>query len=94
MTRHLADKWLRRAARDAGVELRPGEGWHSLRRKWANDRKGYPLKDVAKAGGWSSTAALEACYLQTDAATMLAVVEADSTQSTGHSGQGDSQEAA
>lgn len=56
--------------------------------------KGYPLKDVAKAGGWSSTAALEACYLQTDAATMLAVVDADSIQSTGHSVPADSQEAA
>jgi hypothetical protein len=36
----------------AGVEVEKGGLWHTLRRKWATGRKGYPVKGVAAAGGW------------------------------------------
>jgi hypothetical protein len=49
--RHLLDNWLRKAVTLAKVKLEPGGLWRSLRRKWATERKGYPVKDVATAGG-------------------------------------------
>src|SRR2546425_10175187 len=50
-SRHLSDDWLRRAYKLAKVvPLRRG-GWHSIRRKWAAERKGYFGKEVAAAGG-------------------------------------------
>jgi integrase len=51
--RHLLDNWLRRAFPKAGLKQEPGGLWHTLRRKWATERKGYPVKDVAAAGGTS-----------------------------------------
>jgi integrase len=47
--RHVLDNWLRRAATLAKVALEKGGLWHSLRREWATERKGYPVKDVAAA---------------------------------------------
>jgi integrase len=40
--RHLLDNWLRRCFPVAGVEMEKGGLWHTLRRKWATERKGYP----------------------------------------------------
>ena len=42
MTRHLADKWLRKAERLAGLEPVRGSLWHAFRRKWATERKHLP----------------------------------------------------
>ena len=39
MTRHLADKWLRKAERLAGLEPLKGSLWHAYRRKWGSERK-------------------------------------------------------
>ena len=39
MTRHLADKWLRKAEKLAGLEKQKGSLWHAYRRKWATERK-------------------------------------------------------
>ncbi|MGH2373370.1 MAG: tyrosine-type recombinase/integrase, partial [bacterium] len=50
--RHLLDNWLRKAYVLAGLTRQQGAMWHSLRRKWATERKGYPIKDVTFAGGW------------------------------------------
>ena len=75
MTRHLADKWLRKAEELAGLEPLKGSLWHAYRRKWATERKHLPDVDVAQAGGWKSTHALKASYQQADADTMLRVVE-------------------
>jgi integrase len=72
--RHLLDNWLRRAVKFAGVKLEPGGMWHSLRRKWATERKGYPVKDVAAAGGWRDEATMLTSYQQVDAATIKQVV--------------------
>ena len=51
-----------------------GGGWHSLRRKWASERKHLPLVDVAAAGGWKDTQTLVNCYQHADLNTMLAVM--------------------
>ena len=51
MDRYLADRWLRQAEKLAGLTPLLGGRWHPFRRKWATERKGYPVKDVAAAGG-------------------------------------------
>ena len=62
MTRHLADKWLRRAERLAGIPSQDGSLWHAYRRRWATVRKHLPAQDVAKAGGWASVGMVENVY--------------------------------
>lgn len=74
MTRHLADKWLRKAERLAGVEPQRGSLWHAYRRKWATERKHHPDVDVAAAGGWKTLQTLKTAYQQADPETMLRVV--------------------
>jgi len=46
----------------------------TYRRAWATARKHLPLPDVAVAGGWKGTEALQRCYLAADEQTMLKVV--------------------
>jgi hypothetical protein len=67
---------LKREDADTEASLAPLEGsdFHAYWRAWATARKHLPLKHVAEAGGWRSTATLLRCYTQTDEATMLAVV--------------------
>ena len=74
MTRHLADKWLRRAEKLAGLQPQQGSLWHAYRRKWATERKHLPDVDVAEAGGWKTVQTLKTAYQQADAETMLRVV--------------------
>ena len=74
VSRHLADKWLRKAERFAGLEPQDGSLWHAYRRKWATERKHHPDVDVAAAGGWKSLQALKTAYQQADPNTMLRVV--------------------
>ena len=45
MTRHLTNKWLRRAEKLVGVEPQVGSLWHAYRRKWATERKHLPDAD-------------------------------------------------
>jgi len=72
--RHLLDRWLRRAFKKAELSPERGGLWHSLRRKWATERKGYPVKDVAAAGGWRDEGTMLTSYQQVDAETVLRVV--------------------
>lgn len=74
MDRHLFDKWLAVAEREAGVPKLDGGLWHCYRRKWAIERKHLPLKDVAAAGGWKDTATLLEIYQQPDDTGVLAVM--------------------
>ncbi len=74
MDRHLFDKWLRVAERAAELPKLEGGLWHPYRRKWATERKGHSLKDVAAAGGWQDTETLLQCYQQPDNETLLAVM--------------------
>jgi len=69
-----ASEWLVEAEKLAEVEKHDGSLWHALRRKWACERKGLPLSDVAAAGGWSDTSTLLNVYQQADQATMYKVV--------------------
>lgn len=72
-TRHRARALLLKAYEEAGVSEEERVGWHSYRRKWADERKHLPRKDVAAAGGWLSQRTLE-IYEQPDQETILAVV--------------------
>lgn len=72
--RELYDQRLRRAYTLAGAKKEPGSLWHALRRKWATERKGYPINDLAAAGGWRDTPTLLNSYLQTDPETITQVV--------------------
>jgi integrase len=72
--RHLLDGWLRKAYELAGLARQPGGMWHTLRRKWATERKGYPIKDVTFAGGWRTERTVLGSYQQADAETVRQVV--------------------
>lgn len=74
MDRHLFDKWLTVAEGTAKLPKLEGGLWHPYRRKWATERKGHSLKDVAAAGGWQDTETLLKCYQQPDNETLLAVM--------------------
>lgn len=73
-SRHLLDAWLRRAYRRAKLTPQPGGLWHPLRRKWATERKDYPVKDVAVAGGWRDERTMMSSYMQADPETVRRVV--------------------
>ena len=49
--------------------------FHPYRRLWASERKTFPSKDVAHAGGWKDIETMLGSYVQSDAATVLRVVE-------------------
>jgi len=66
-------KLLRKAYTHAGLKTLPGGLWHPWRRKWATERKGMPLKDVAKAGNWK-TSSIVLLYQQSDEETLNQVV--------------------
>ncbi len=72
--RYLFDHWLRRAYSLAELEPQHGGLWHPIRRKWVTERKGYPVKDVAAAGGWRDEQTMLRSYQHTDAETILQVV--------------------
>jgi integrase len=60
--RETLTKWLRTACTRAGGPRKRGQGFHSLRRKFATDLREAPLKVVAELGGWKSTRTLLDCY--------------------------------
>jgi integrase len=73
----VAENWLQRAYAVTGLTRPRGCLWHCFRRKWATERKAYPLRDVAAAGGWSDVQTLLTCYQQPDAETLRAVIEGE-----------------
>jgi len=70
----LFGDWLRKAYELAEITPQPGGMWHPIRRKWATERKGYPVKDVAAAGGWRDEGTMLKSYQQADAETVRQVV--------------------
>jgi integrase len=72
--RELFDQRLRRAYQIAEITKEPGSLWHALRRKWATERKGYPISDVAAAGGWRDKQTLLESYQRADEETIRMVV--------------------
>jgi hypothetical protein len=73
MDRYLFDKWLSRAEKAAKLPKLDGSLWHAYSRKWAIERKGLPLKDIAAAGGWKDVNTLLEVYQQSDEESVLAV---------------------
>lgn len=77
MTRSVSvwvmDKRLRQCYKKAEVDLPEGGLFHAWRRKWATERKGMPLADVAAAGGWKDTKSLLTSYMHSDPDTVLQV---------------------
>ncbi len=61
-----AQVWWRRAEKLAGLEPKPGRGWHSLRRKFATDLMNQPLKVLCELGGWKTAQTVLRCYQQAD----------------------------
>jgi hypothetical protein len=58
----------------AGLEPQKGGLWHPLRRKWAMERKGLELRDVAYAGGWTEPTTLLRVYQKPDTEMLERVV--------------------
>ena len=58
--------WWNRAEKLAGLEPKPGRGWHSLRRKFASDLMNQPLKVLCELGGWKTAQTVLRCYQHTD----------------------------
>lgn len=58
--------WWYRAEKEAGLEHIPGLGWHGLRRKFADEHKAVPLKDLARLGGWKTEQTILTCYQDSD----------------------------
>ena len=79
VSRHLCDKWLRKAEQIAGIEPQDGSLWHAYRRRWATVRKNLPAQDVARAGGWAWVGVVQEIYTQADEATILEVVLSEGT---------------
>jgi len=73
--RHLAADWLKRAYRYAEIERPKGGLWHPFRRKFGTERKFYPLRDVADAGGWKDVGTLLKCYQLSDEETIRTVMD-------------------
>ncbi len=72
--RHLFDDWLRKACEITEIPRERWVMWHAIRRKWATERKGYPVRDVMEAGGWKNEETLLRSYQQPDAETVRRVV--------------------
>lgn len=70
-SRNIMRDWWNAAQEAAGLGDLPRLGWHSLRRKFANDLRHVPLKDLAALGGWKDTQTLLKCYLTKDEAAMV-----------------------
>lgn len=68
------EEWWRAVEDAAGLERVHGRGWHSLRRKFATERKTGSLTDLAYAGGWSGTQTLTKVYIQADEESVREVV--------------------
>jgi len=79
ISRSLATRWWRRMERLSGLPREKQLGWHGLRRKFANDHKWLPVKDLARLGGWTDESTPVRHYLRGDDATIRQAVDARST---------------
>jgi integrase len=70
-SRNIMRDWWNRAQSRAGLAHIERLGWHSLRRKFANDLRHVPLKDLSSLGGWKDTQTLLKCYLKEDEEAMV-----------------------
>lgn len=70
VSRHLLRDWWYRAEELAELEHIDGLGWHGLRRKFADEHKDVPLKDLAQLGGWKTEQTILKCYQGSDLEAM------------------------
>jgi integrase len=73
--RDVAARLLLKAEKRAELPKLQRGVFHPYRRLWASERKALPSKDVAHAGGWKDVETMLGSYVQSDAATVLRVVE-------------------
>jgi len=73
--RSVAARWLLNAEKMAEQPKLQRGVFHPYRRLWASERKALPAKDVAHAGVWKDIDTMLNSYVQSDAATVLQVVE-------------------
>ena len=66
--------WCRAETR-AGLEPKPGRGWHSLRRKFATDLMDLPLKVLCQLGGWKNAHTVLRCYQRADEGKLREALE-------------------
>ncbi len=66
LSRSRVSTWWKTAERRAGLKPKRGRGWHSLRRKFASDLIGLPLKVLCDLGGWKEARTVLRCYQHTD----------------------------
>ena len=69
-SRFLVEKWWGRAEALAKLPPEAGRGWHSLRRKFATELNGTPIKDLCALGGWRDSRTILEHYQRADPATM------------------------
>lgn len=55
ISRRQTVPWWRLLEKRAKLDQKKGRGWHSLRRKFANDNDGIPLARLMALGGWKSS---------------------------------------
>ena len=67
--------WWNRAQTLAGLEPKPGRGWHSLRRKFASDLMDQPLKVLCELGGWKTAKTVLQCYQTADKGQLRKALE-------------------
>ena len=72
----LAQVWWGRAEKLAGLEPKPGRGWHSLRRKFASDLMDQPLKVLCELGGWKTAKTVLQCYQRPDEGQLRKALDA------------------
>ena len=82
--RYLLRDWWHRAERLAGLQRIAGRGWHSLRRKFATDLMGEPLKVLCHLGGWKEAETVLTCYQRPDEAAMRDVLAQGGQRAKGH----------
>ena len=70
--------WWHRAQGLAGLEPKPGRGWHSLRRKFASDLMDQPLKVLCELGGWKTAQTVLQCYQRADEAQLRKALDSRS----------------
>ena len=74
--RSIVRYWWNRAEKLAGLEPKPGRGWHSLRRKFASDLMDQPLKVLCELGGWKTAKTVLQCYQRADEGQLRKALEA------------------
>ena len=67
--------WWKKAQTLAGLQPKPGRGWHSLRRKFAADLMNQPLKVLCELGGWKTAETVLQCYQRADEGQLRKALE-------------------